>query len=509
MEILFNNQALELDPNEKVVLTLQQNDLGDISKSNTSFTNSFKIKKTGNNVKVMEYLGVNGSSTRIPYQLNRVTIIENSIVLMENGYAEITDNDPKNYTINIYGAEKNFFEKVKNLTLKDAFPDMIITWTNTNLVPYLTSNEIICLPIAQYNKDSYHTDVPDAFSTFSITEILNTTPHFFVKHLFESIFTYLGYTLNYPIGDDEVFKKMVIPCQKGVSHFNISEGTPFNIKNCVQEVGCDVLIKEIMYRYGMSFSCDESRKIVTFTQLNTLIKSASTVNWSEKFDSHKSTKYNLSGYARKNYFLYSEDTQDPNYSASTTNYLRGQFEIDNERLGMENTVITSQFQKAMMYGKTYSSGQLHGEIDFGGSVGRYSLMNVAENLINDDGEVELRENPFQLMYLKTLPTTLNVHLRQPTGNLIKNVPARICTHDFLSFQYFIDQHYPEIVNLFNNMVVLKGVFKLSLLDVYRFNFYRRIYLEQYGSFFYVNRISNWENGKLCEVELIQIPPVID
>jgi hypothetical protein len=510
MQIYFNGQLLELDPTEKVVLTLQQNDLGDLSKSNTSYTNSFKIKKTATNVKAMEYLGVNGWNTRIPYQLNTVTIKNESIILMENGYAEITDNDDRYYSINIYGAEKNFFEKIRNLTLKDVFPDLVITWTNLNLRPYLTSDEIICLPVAQYNKDTYHTDVVDSFATFSVNDILYTTPHFFVKHLFENIFTYLGYTLNYPIGNDPVFKKLVIPAQKGVSHFNVSEGAPFNIKNCVQEVGCDVLIKEIMYRYGMSFSCDESRKIVNFSQLNTLIKSATTVNWSSKYDSHKNTKFNLSGYAKKNYFLYSEDIQDPNYSASTESLLRGEFEIDNERLGLEKTVIESQFKKAMMYGKRYSSGHLHGEIDFGGSVGRYSLLNVAENELDDDGVVLLRENPFQLMYLKTLPTTLDVHLQQPTGSLITpNVHARVCTNDFLSFQYFIDNHYPEIVNLFNNMVVVKAIFDLSLADVYRFDFFRRIYLEQYGSYFYVNKVSNWQNNKLVEVELVKIPPVID
>lgn len=512
MQIFFNGKELDLNPESKVVITMQIKELGDLSKANTLYTNKFNIPKTANNVAIMNFLGVNGNNSRLPYTLNRVTLLEDSIVLLENGYAEVSGTSDKDYEVNIYGSEKVFFEKIKALTLRDVYPDTIIVWTPANLQPHIESESNFCFPIAQYADGTYHTPIEEAgtmFPSFTVTDIKEISPHFFIKNLFENIFSYLGYTLVYPIANDPVFAKMVTPSQRGVSYFGVNHGTPFNIKNCVHDTTCDTLIKEILYRFGMIFQVDEFNKKITFTKLDTLIRNGKVIDWTNKVDSFKNEKYNMGNYAQRNFFKYGEDIPDEKNAASVQDEMQGYFDIDNKVLDVNTTVIESVVTKATFFGHVIKDGRDRGQIVFKNPTVIYPLLNVAENVIDDKGIKKNRVNPFQFQYLKNIPTTeaYNFHINSQVVSGIYPVTPRICTNENLSFQSFINSHYPQITNLLNNVVIVKAIMKLTLLDIYNFDFSSRIYLEQYGSYFYVNKITNFQKNKLTEVELVKIPPV--
>lgn len=530
MQIYFNGKELDLAQDERVTLTLQMNNLADISKANTSFTNSFKVPKTARNVGIMEYLGVNGNSTRIPYEQNKVTVLEDSIVLVNDGYAVVDNTDPKNYDINIYGSEKTFFEQVKNYTLQDVYPDTNVMWTAPNLLNYVTSMTDWCLPVAQYNADAYHTSFAQAINpAFTRTKALETSPHFFVKNLFERIFSHLGYTVSFPMSGDSVFNRLIIPSQKGVSQLGVIYGANFNIKQCVFDTGCDTLIKEVMQRYGLLIKVDELKKKVTFTRFTDLLTTSEILDWTDKYVDVKNEKYTIGSYGQTNYYKYAEDTLDngvanisiiiPTFGA---NALQGSFDIDNATLDKENTVFESSFTKAKAWGEKIITGTTEA---FGiGSQGRiytpsnaiigYPLFNVAENELSDSDDVTSeknnRVNNFQLMYLKTIEDPVSFGIMDNFGvyQTLVTSQAKVCTNDNIGFQKFLDDNYSGVISLLDNMVVIKAMMKLSVLDIYQFDFHKRIYLQQYGAYFYVNRISNYQKNKLTEVELIKIPAII-
>ncbi|PZR11688.1 MAG: hypothetical protein DI539_20415 [Flavobacterium psychrophilum] len=532
MQIIFNGKELQLNPDSKVALTLQINNVADISKPNTSFTNSFKVPKGAKNDLIMEFLGVNGSNTRIPYSQNKVTMLEDSIVLVNDGYAVVdSTSDPRNYALNIYGSEKTFFQVIKNYTLQDVYPDTNVMWTAPNLLNYVTSMTDWCLPVAQYNADAYHTSFAQAGITgaYTRTKALETSPHFFVKKLFESIFSYLGYTVSYPMSGDNVFNRLVIPSQKGVKELSVVYGANFNIKQCVFNKGCDILIKELMQRYGLLIKVDELKKKVTFTRFTDLLTTSPILDWTDKYIEMKNEKYSIGSYAQTNYYKYSEDILDdgvanisiiiPSFGA---NALQGSFNIDNATLDKENTVFESTFSKAKAWGEKIITGTTEA---FGiASQGRlftpstgllgYPLFNVAENELSDfdnpASEKKNRENEFQLMYLKTIEDPVNFGIMDNFGvyQQLVTSQAKVCTHDNIGFQKFLDDNYSGVISLLDNMVVTKVMMNLSVLDIYQFDFHKRIYLQQYASYFYVNRISNWQKNKLTEVELIKIPAII-
>ena len=511
MQIFLNGKELDLNVNERVAITMQINDLGDLSKANTSYTNKFKIPKTPNNVQVMKFLGVPGHLSRIPYVLNDVTVIEDSLVLLSNGYAEINDADDKSYNLNIYGSEKTFFEKLKLYMLKDVYPVTNVLWTAETLLPRANATSNYVFPVAQYNGNTIHSgSLQNINSVFTRTKVTQTSPHFYVKYLFESIFTYLGYSVSYPVQSDPIFQRLVIPSQKGVSHFGVQYGDTFNIQNCVSEVTCDVLIKEIMFRYGLIIKVNEFEKKVTFTKLDTLIKNGSILDWTDKFSRFKNEKYSISGYGQKNFFKYKDDVAHENYpTIDPADSLLGSFEIDNQTLEPTKTIIDSSCIKPKMYRVVESNDWAKGRIFFWTTGTSHFLFDVAENTIETNGDVKLKEVPFQIQYLKNLTGTVAYRFERPDNTFAQLLVSnpKSASFDNLSFQNFIDSNYPQVINMLQTMNVLKCEMNLSILDVNNFDFHRRIYLEQFGSFFYVNKINNFQKNKITEVELIKIPNI--
>jgi hypothetical protein len=513
MQIFFNGKELDLNLNERVAITIQSNDLAEISKPNTSFTNAFKIPKTANNVAVMKYLGVVGSTSRIPYQLNNVNLFEDSFPLMINGYCAVQEVLDDSYSINIYGSEKTFFEKLKNVTLKDIYPSTPIMWNGEVLINYVNASEVFCFPVAQYNADTRESGFLSS-QAFIKTLTTSTSPHFFVKYLFETIFAHLGYVVEYPMSDEADFKRLVIPSMKGVSHFNAQNNSYFDIKQCLHEVACDVFVKELMQRYGLVVKCDEFNKKVTFVKMDYLLSSSPIIDWTDKFQSLSSHKYSIGSYGQKNYYKYADDVGDETFAsfspAFAANILDGVFQIENELLPVENVVFESAFSKASYWGDvTLNSGyETQGRLFYSNYPFGHFLFDVAENSKSDDGQYSNEEVPFNLMYLKTLSDQVDfTFIDTLGGNYTARVPIRICTNDNISFQHYLDTHYTQLKILFNSMEVVKVKMKLSVLDIYGIDLFKRVYLQQLGSYFFINKITNWEKNKIAEVELVKIPPV--
>lgn len=65
-------------------------------------------------------------------------------------------------------------------------------------------------------------------------------------------------------------------------------------------------------------------------------------------------------------------------------------------------------------------------------------------------------------------------------------------------------NYQPMIDTLQQVVFIKVKMILSAVDILYFDQFIPIYLRQYGRYFYVNKISNWESGKACDVELLQL-----
>lgn len=64
--------------------------------------------------------------------------------------------------------------------------------------------------------------------------------------------------------------------------------------------------------------------------------------------------------------------------------------------------------------------------------------------------------------------------------------------------------YTSLIATLQSVKLIRLKILLSVLDILNFDQFTPIFLRQYGQYFYVNKISNWEAGKLCDVELLQL-----
>lgn len=72
-----------------------------------------------------------------------------------------------------------------------------------------------------------------------------------------------------------------------------------------------------------------------------------------------------------------------------------------------------------------------------------------------------------------------------------------------SAQDVIDTYYaPLPSNILNPVRIVEGVFDLSPVDIESLDLMTPVYLDQYGDYFYIQRVNNYEAGQLTKVSLV-------
>ena len=71
-------------------------------------------------------------------------------------------------------------------------------------------------------------------------------------------------------------------------------------------------------------------------------------------------------------------------------------------------------------------------------------------------------------------------------------------------QSIVDNNYKSLQKILNNAKILTLKFNLSIIDIAKLDFYTPVYLEQFGAYFYVNKVSNYVVGNTTTVELIKL-----
>lgn len=200
---------------------------------------------------------------------------------------------------------------------------------------------------------------------------------------------------------------------------------------------------------------DDTIRAYTFGNIKS--HKAQAYDWSDKLlTDDEQTAYAFGEYGRINRISFGENSEIPYTDAD-------QFEIPDQKLEPEKDVIeigaTSHLGNVVeLWKRTSEDGAEVTEYDWVGGGGGTHLIMVDSNT----GEAE----PY-------------------------------------STQYVMANYQPLIDTL--QMAQVKNVkMLLSALDVQTFDPYYPIFLRPYGAYFYVNKISEWENGKPCEVELLKL-----
>ena len=264
--------------------------------------------------------------------------------------------------------------------------------------------------------------------------------------------------------------------------------TSLRFQNFIGEMSQIAFVKDVMQEFGLIFQKRKNELAYDFIQIKTLISDRTqTLDWSSKFIGEAKEKYKLSKYAQSNIFAY-------NYlEDESIRFADGILKVANETLPTEKTLVV----------RPYNAPTLSDE-ELSGNAITYTQFWTIE--FNDDGTVK-GYKPFQsknyIAEIKHINTTINYKLINGT---VEQFTGQVPILDFsnLSYGQILTENYTELKRLldFNNVKTVNLL--LNELDIQNLDLFKTIFLEQYASDFYINKIRYTDSTKPSQVELVKI-----
>jgi hypothetical protein len=188
IEVYINGNKAELNEPLAFSLTRQINDFGELRDRQATYTNSFVLPMTKNNVQIFNGLGIFGIQTRKQYEKLNVNIILDSVQVVKNGFGIITETD-KDYKLTVYDDNIHLFEKLGSKTINElSLSNLTHELTTTNFVNSFANTYL----------NGYIYAISD-FGNFNPNEIIinNQLPSIFIAYIWNKIFTEAGFTKDF------------------------------------------------------------------------------------------------------------------------------------------------------------------------------------------------------------------------------------------------------------------------------------------------------------------------
>jgi len=210
LELVINNEYILEVAQESIKYTLQNNDIADLESRQCSFTNSFSVPKTFNNVNYFKQLGVVGDISDIPYKKVTAMLLENGIPLITSGWLEVKETTNE-YKIHIRDGSIDLFKAIENKTFGDDVDLSEIDHSkDLNTIINSFTNENYRYIINDYGGKT-HTDNGTKINADYLV------PSVRVKYLWDKIFTTFGFNYFGGVFNSRDFEGLWINYPKGIS----------------------------------------------------------------------------------------------------------------------------------------------------------------------------------------------------------------------------------------------------------------------------------------------------
>lgn len=188
VELIINNNLIELPKSASVKYTKQISDIFDIANVAVSFTNTFEFEKTPANTQAMQFLGIPGDRSLVPYQRNNVALKVDGFDLISQGWF-VPSNTNDNYKGAVYDGMIDFFKAIENKTIgRD------LDLSNFN------HEKLVSTVAASFTNEYYNYIIGDYGGKNVYLEGINIdyqAPSFSVRKLWELIFSTFGFNCDY------------------------------------------------------------------------------------------------------------------------------------------------------------------------------------------------------------------------------------------------------------------------------------------------------------------------
>jgi hypothetical protein len=248
MRLIINGNQIELDPSVTIARTLQVNDIGSPETRQASYTNTFNIPRTSNNVKTFKMLGIIGNNSNIPYQKNEAYLYdETGFCLVYKGWAVINETS-KDFKCNIFDGIIDFYKAIENKTLADLnLTALAHEKTPTEVISTQDLSKPYVYVLADYN---------GKVKTGSHINSDYLVPSVKVPWLWDKIEAFTGYQLNGSFKTNPDFTNLLLSYPKAVPP--IVGPAIYNSTTIAPNSGSADLTNNVVYPFIQLFSSIDS-----------------------------------------------------------------------------------------------------------------------------------------------------------------------------------------------------------------------------------------------------------
>lgn len=188
VELIINNQKIELPKDTAIKYTKQISDIFDLANVACSYTNSFTFEKTPANTQTMQFLGINGDSSNIPYIKNDALLKVDGFDLISKGWFNVSGTDD-DYQGAIIDGMIDFFKAIENKTIGN---DLDLS--------NFDHEKLLTTVVESFTNEYYQYIIADYGGKTLFEDGINIdylAPCFSVRKIWELIFSTFGFTCDY------------------------------------------------------------------------------------------------------------------------------------------------------------------------------------------------------------------------------------------------------------------------------------------------------------------------
>ena len=244
-------------------------------------------------------------------------------------------------------------------------------------------------------------------------------------------------------------------------------------------------VSEILWRFNLTMFKNPYENSYTLKYLSEIVN-ASSIDWSDKFDSLDSENYIYGDFGQRSWLRH-------RYNDENSFFNDGYFDINNTNLPDSKSVISS-----VAYSPEFNQTQ-----NIGFSTNLYKFW---DKEAKEGGIVNYKTLANRFYFLKAAEITLTgTSLTSEVLNQTDTITtAQREIFAGLSFKSIVDTYYSEMAFLLNQSKVFNVTLRLTEIDIVNMDFSKPVYIEQLGGSFLVNKIQNFIPFKDTKVELIKI-----
>lgn len=501
--IYIGTQLLELGPKTVFALTYQAGNLIEVNKPSVSHSNSFKVPKSKNNIRVFEYADMLNSNTTVPYRKNTAYVVRNNQIIIR-GYAILADSGEE-FNISIYDTLGDAFTLMRGKLLSQLdWLDAPTTWNLAAIDAKRNSGGFLVSPVINYGQIN-QVGAPN------IGLATNYPPSFYAREIFQRILDETGFTWNLTASidfyNDVDFSKMVLAYSRPT--FPTS---PFKYNQILPDTFQSDFIADITARFCLRFTSTVNS--TTVKRLEDILKAKTfAVDWSGKRSPEPKhidrTKYQYGSFAKKNYFT-SNEYEFNAFAAVNGTTFPGEstsVDIDNQILPETKDIYNTPFIPSISdFDVNSSATKIYGAWIPLWRVPATGWVAPAPPFHNDNNKlrfllVRTRDvptfNEVAVTYNGTARTDYLVAYWNNLGTI-----GKVCGWGSSGYTGHIANNYGEFTRILQRVKLVNRFYRLTDNDFQNIDFTRLVY--DSGDYFLLNKIPNYLPGKVAQVEMLKV-----